>query len=73
MPPFLAAASLGMIQTMNTNRSSVNRSPVKVREPAPSGGAPIPVAGTFTDQLQLPAAGFCWHYPQIREDFGLGG
>jgi hypothetical protein len=60
-----------MIQTMSTNRSSVNRSPVEVREPALSGGAPIPVVGTFTDQL--PAAGFCWHYPHIREDFGLGG
>jgi hypothetical protein len=73
VPPFLAAASLGMIQIMNTNRSSVNRFPVEVGEPALSGGAPIPVGGMFTDRLQLRAAGFCWHYPHIREDFGLGG
>jgi hypothetical protein len=62
-----------MIQTMNTNRSSVNRSSVEVRDPDPSGGAPIPADGTFTYLLQFPAAGFCWYYPHIREDFGLGG
>lgn len=68
MPPFLAAAPLGMIQTMNTNRFLV-----EVREPDPSGAAPIPVGGTFTCQLQFPDAGFCWYHPYIREDFGLGG
>jgi multicopper oxidase len=68
VPPFLAAAPLGMIQTMNTDRSSA-----EVREPDRSGGAPIPVGGTFTYQLQFPGAGFCWHHPHIREDFGLGG
>lgn len=73
VPPFLAAASLGMIQTMNTNRSSVNRSSVEVREPDPFGRAPIPVGGTFTYLLQCPAAGFCSYYPHICEDFGLGG
>jgi hypothetical protein len=68
VPPFLAAAPLGMIQTMNTNRSFV-----EVREPDSSGGAPIPVGGTFTYQLQFPGAGFCRYHPRIREDFGLGG
>ena len=68
VPSFLAAAPLGMIQTMDTNRSLV-----EVREPAPSGGAPIPVGGTFACQLQFPDAGFCWYHPHIREDFGLGG
>jgi FtsP/CotA-like multicopper oxidase with cupredoxin domain len=68
VPSFLAAAPLGMIQTMNTNRFLV-----EVREPDPSGAAPIPVGGTFTYQLQFPGAGFCWHHPHIREDFGLGG
>ena len=56
-----------MIQIMNTNRSSV-----EVREPDSSGVAPIPVGGMFTYQLQFPGAGFCWYYPHIREDFGLG-
>jgi hypothetical protein len=62
------AVPLGMIQIMNTNRSSV-----EVREPDSSGVAPIPVGGMFTYQLQFPGAGFCWYYPHIREDFGLGG
>jgi hypothetical protein len=57
-----------MIQTMNTNRSFV-----EVREPDSSCGAPIPVGGTFTYQLQFPGAGFCRYHPRIREDFGLGG
>jgi hypothetical protein len=66
--PFLAAALLGMIQAMNTNRSLV-----EVRGPDPSGGAPTPVGSMFTCRLQFPGAGLCWYHPYIREDFGLGG
>jgi hypothetical protein len=62
-----------MIQTMSTNRSQVNRSSVEVREPDPSGGAPIPAGDTFTYSLQFPAARFCSYYLHIREDLGLGG